>query len=98
MVHAPYTYKEAFARLDRNLKKDEKLSIATMSSELSELHMGLGMWIRNHWIYGHPEFLQNEHPKTDTDFTILFMPDRMSEELLRQYRRHLRTRYKITSK
>jgi len=96
MAHAPYTYKEAFARLDRNLKHDDKMVIAQMK-DISELHMGLGMWVRNYWIYGHEEFLKDERPK-DSDCISLMIPDIASEELLRKYRLYLRKRYKITPK
>ena len=50
MARCPKTAAEAFKRLDRRLTNEEKLQIAK-AKDLVEFHFGLGMWIRNYWIY-----------------------------------------------
>ena len=50
MARCPKTAEEAWKRLDKRLTQEEKQQIVS-SHDMSEFHFGLGMWIRNHWIY-----------------------------------------------
>ena len=73
MARCPKTAAEAFKRLDRRLTKEEKQQLDE-AKDLVEFHFGLGLWIRNYWIYtgerenlelllkdlGEPEFLTGD--------------------------------------
>ena len=70
MARCPRTAAEAFKRLDKRLSEEEKKAIREAENTF-EFHFGLGLWIRNYWIYtgenenlvsllkdiGEPEFL-----------------------------------------
>lgn len=51
MARCPKTAAEAWKRLDKRLTQEEKKQIVE-SGSMSDFHFGLGMWIRNYWIYG----------------------------------------------
>ena len=61
----PISSREAFKILDEMSTPEEKAQFRAMSKYdfcLAQ-HFGLGMWIRNNWIYGHKgvlEFLEDE--------------------------------------
>ena len=51
----PQTQEEAFAMLDELLTDEEKrdaLQIQDDEEFASSQHFGLGLWVRNNWIYG----------------------------------------------
>lgn len=50
MARCPKTAAEAWKRLDKRLTQEEKQQIAE-SEDMVDFHFGLGMWIRNCWIY-----------------------------------------------
>lgn len=49
------TKEDIFKRLDRRLKKDERLALAS-AGNLDEYHFGLGLWVRNTW-HNKPEIV-----------------------------------------
>lgn len=51
MEKCPKTAAEAFKRLDKRLTQEEKQQIVE-AEDMIEFHFGLGLWIRNNWIYG----------------------------------------------
>jgi len=85
----PKTTREAFAILDKKLTKQEKLELAN-SSDLFEYHFGLGLWIRNNWLYGRKFSIY----KQDDPMSIIINYDGESEEILLRYRKHLRRQLK----
>ena len=50
MARCPKTAAEAWKRLDKRLTQEEKQQIVE-SEDMVDFHFGLGMWIRNSWIY-----------------------------------------------
>ena len=73
MARCPKTAAEAWKRLDKRLTQEEKQRIVE-AEDMVDFHFGLGMWIRNYWLYtgerenlelllkdlGEPEFLIGE--------------------------------------
>ena len=82
----PKNLTECIQMLDKNLKKEDKEYIKTLTEEefFMESHFTLGMGIRNEWIRsGNPElvkFFSDEGVKH---------PDDMSAMILTSYYRHL---------
>ncbi len=59
MTRCPKTAAEAWERLDQRLTQKEKQQIVE-AEFMFDFHFGLGMWIRNNWIYkGEPENLKS---------------------------------------
>ena len=90
----PATLEECYAALDILLDEDTKQDIKTSSSDalIGNHHFGLGMWIRNNWIY----------PATDRIAKVFLdagidHPDDMSSIILEGYRSYLNgLAYEIT--
>lgn len=88
MARCPKTAAEAWKRLDKRLTQEEKQRIVE-AEDMVDFHLGLGMWIRNYWIYtgerenlelllkelGEPEFL---------------IGDMASSAILEAYQKHLK--------
>ena len=100
MSRCPKTAAEAWKRLDKRLTEEEKKQIVD-SEDLLEFHFGLGMWIRNYWIYsGEEENLKSlmkdlgEVSIHDGDIGLIFIPrgDRASSVILEAYQNYLRTK------
>ncbi|GJG32756.1 hypothetical protein PRMUPPPA20_08650 [Xylanibacter ruminicola] len=88
MARCPKTAAEAFKRLDRRLTKQEKQQIAE-AEDVVEFHFGLGMWIRNYWIYtGESENL--ESLLKDLGEPEFLIGDMASSAILDAYQKHLR--------
>ena len=88
MARCPKTAAEAFKRLDRRLTNEEKLQ-KTKAKDLVEFHFGLGMWIRNYWIYtGERENL--ESLLKDLGEPEFLIGDMASSAILEAYQKHLR--------
>lgn len=88
MARCPKTAAEAFKRLDRRLTNEEKLQI-TNAKDLVEFHFGLGMWIRNYWIYtGERENL--ESLLKDLGEPEFLIGDDASSAILEAYQKHLK--------
>lgn len=88
----PHTYEEAFAILDRRLKKAEKIELAKNAYSL-DTHFGLGLWIRNRWIYGQDgEYLCNEPERKDM---IMLPADMESSNMIGRYQAYLRDKYNL---
>ena len=63
----PTNSRQAFKILDNMLTDEEKAEALSKSrSEFAlDEHFGLGLWIRNNWIYANPDGeLSFEHPDT----------------------------------
>ena len=88
MARCPKTAAEAFKRLDKRLTKEEKQQIVD-SDGMSEFHFGLGMWIRNYWIYtGEKENL--ESLLKDLGEPEFLIGDMASSAILDAYQKHLK--------
>lgn len=85
------TKTEIFKRLDRRTKKDERLELAC-SYELSDYHLGLGLWIRNTW-FDKPDI--REVFNGDGDSMHMDNRDVFSSKVLCEYQSYLRDKYKL---
>lgn len=63
-VRIPKTYKEACEILDSMLSEEDKAEILskTKNGFTCDEHFGLGLWIRNNWIYGQPRGIWFPNP------------------------------------
>ena len=96
----PKTKEECFAVLDAMLSDEDKATIAAMEDTI-ELHFGLGMWIRNNWIYQQSEddvktLMRNfiDVDGNEDDFNYYFdviQPDDYSAMILDAYQEYLKT-------
>ena len=89
----PKTTREAFKILDAMLSEEEKADIMAQDKcdFTIDAHFGLGMWIRDNWIYPDEEGLGLFAPKGDIeDFFMMDDPDTQSEEFLGKYYDHLK--------
>ena len=84
----PTTVRQAFRILDGMLTDEEKLNALTKSrfDFAGEEHFGLGLWIRNNWIYGDEKgiglFAKEEY--------LFQHPDSLSNNFLERYHDHLK--------
>ncbi len=98
----PTTARQAFKILDAMLTPEDIADFCGMSAlEFSSgQHFGLGMWIRNNWIYGPGEEDDKERELRDACYCMLagvprkdYMfehPDVVSGRFLERYHRHLK--------
>ena len=88
MARCPKTMAEAFKRLDKRLTHEEKLQILD-AKDMIDFHFGLGMWIRNYWIYtGEKENV--ESLMTDLGVKMFLGADDASSTILQAYQKHLK--------
>ena len=100
----PVTEEEAFQYLDKLVPLEVKREAVQMTREefASDQHFGLGMWIRNNWIYGvdtdDPDAKQRYRQcramlaggKADDELMMfVFNADMASSEFLMRYHDHL---------
>ena len=99
MARCPKTAAEAWERLDKRLTQEEKQQIVEADS-MSDFHFGLGMWIRNNWIYtGEKENMEslmidlgvaNVMGKDEERYVFCPTGDMASSAILRAYQKHLK--------
>lgn len=90
-TNIPTTIEEAFSLLDAKLTAEEKNQLLQVDDSV-DFHFGLGLWIRNNWLY--PESGANFPFSFDED--QLFMdPDDFSDELIQRYILHLKEKMHI---
>lgn len=89
------TKEDIFKRLDRRLKKDERLALAS-AENLDEYHFDLGMWIRNTW-HNKPEivslFADGGGMDIEGDNLVCLVAidgDLFSKRVLSEYQQYLR--------
>lgn len=88
MARCPKTMAEAFKRLDKRLTHEEKQQILD-AKDMIDFHFGLGMWIRNYWIYtGEKENV--ESLMTDLGVKMFLGADDASSTILQAYQKHLK--------
>ena len=88
----PTTSRQAFKILDAMLTPEDINAFCAMSaSEFScDQHFGLGMWIRNNWIYEQNEEDVKQLAELFGDDSLFFQPDDLSDRIIKSYQRHLR--------
>lgn len=88
MARCPKTAAEAWKRLDKRLTQEEKQQIVE-SEDMVDFHFGLGMWIRNCWIYtGERENL--ESLLKDLGECEFLTGDMASSVILNAYQKYLK--------
>lgn len=88
MARCPKTAAEAFKRLDKRLTHEEKQQIKE-AEDVIEFHFGLGLWIRNYWIYtGERENV--ESLMADLGEELFLEADSASSTILEAYQKHLK--------
>lgn len=101
-VSIPITSRQAFKIMDEMLSDEDILAALSHTKEefASFEHFGLGLWIRNNWIYGEEDegecFKQRREAcilmltgKKDAELYII-NPDMVSYDFLRRYYDHLK--------
>jgi hypothetical protein len=92
----PKTKDECFAILDEMLSVEDKQSIVEMEDTI-DLHFGLGMWIRNNWIYPQSQeevekLLRQFDDSGDEDMPLFIHPDDYSSTILDAYQEYLKSK------
>lgn len=90
----PRTKTECFEILDELLSQEDKDAIAQMEDTI-DLHFGLGMWIRNNWIYPQSQedvekLLKQFDDCGDDDLPLFMHPDDYSSTILDAYQDYLK--------
>lgn len=89
----PKSSREAFAILDEMLT-EEDIHTILHEPDTIDLHFGLGMWIRNHWIYQHQEEIMKTFglykEEDGSPNTFLYLPDHLSDIITKRYIKHLK--------
>ena len=91
-VKIPKTKEECFALLDEMLSKEDKETIVKTEYTF-QLHFGLGMWIRNNWIYNRTEEETNDFLKQfvdDEEDLFVIHPDDCSDVIIQAYQKYLK--------
>lgn len=98
----PTTTRQAFKILDELTTPEEKAQFLSQSKHefVIDQHFGLGMWIRNNWIYGHEKETAEESERRELCIKMLagnqyyeFIscnPDLITGEFLARYYDHLK--------
>jgi hypothetical protein len=89
MAKCPKTAAEAFKRLDNRLTLEEKQQIVE-AEDMIEFHFGLGLWIRNNWIYTGEQENKDSLAKDLGEDPGLFFGDMASSTILEAYYKHLK--------
>ena len=88
MARCPKTAAEAWKRLDKRLTLEEKKQIVE-AEDMVDFHFGLGMWIRNYWLYtGERENV--ESLLKDLGEPEFLIGDMASSAILDAYQKHLK--------
>lgn len=92
----PKTKEECFAILDEMLSQKDK-DVITQMEDTIDLHFGLGMWIRNNWIYPQSNeaveaLLRQFDDEADDDMPLFIHPDDYSSMILDSYQEYLKTK------
>ncbi len=88
MAKCPKTAAEAWKRLDKRLTVEEKKRIVK-AEDMVDFHFGLGMWIRNYWLYtGERENV--ESLLKDIGEPEFLIGDMASSAILDAYQKHLK--------
>lgn len=94
------TLQDYFHMLDRELTEEEQQELAECEDTI-DYHFGLGMWIRNTWIYPDRNHTlmrlikewRNDNSLTDDEDELeYFHPDSISSAFLELYQKYLQTK------
>lgn len=89
----PKTVRQAFAMLDSLTSQEDKCNFLMQpkSDFVCEQHFGLGLWIRNNWIYGtEDDSCMRMLAGLGKDEVRLELPDTVSSRFLKKYYNHLK--------
>ena len=89
MNDKPKTKKDYFSQLDETLSEEDKQAIIK-TTDVFEFHFTLGLWIRNHWIYGQGDGEVSALMKAFGEDIIICSADDLSTKIIKEYRMHLR--------
>ena len=95
-VTIPKTKEECFTILDEMLTEGDKQSIVEMEDTI-DMHFGLGMWIRNNWIYPQDQkevekLLRQFDDEAEDDMPLFIHPDDYSSMILDAYQEYLKSK------
>ena len=88
----PKTKEECFALLDGMLSDEDKKAI--IKEDVFELHFGLGLWIRNNWLYPQSTEETEALLRTFDKKSLFFHSDDGSSIILEAYQKHLKKTFK----
>lgn len=83
----PKNAREAYAILDKKLSKKDKAALLDADDSI-DFHYGLGMWIRNSWIYPKNGIASEQNGWMKDE--LFCMPDDISDKIIKGYIRHLK--------
>lgn len=89
----PKTVRQAFAMLDSLTSQEDKncFLMQSKSDFVCQQHFGLGLWIRNNWIYGaKDDSCLHMLAGLGKDEVCLEHPDTVSSRFLEKYYDHLK--------
>ena len=91
----PTTKEECFTLLDKELSEEDKRYLIEDEDAATDVHLSLGMWIRNSWIYQRKEEEIRNLMKqfTDKPFDLNMMcysPDMASHKIIESYVEYLK--------
>lgn len=89
MSDKPKTKKDFFAQLDEMLSKEDKKAIMT-AEDTFVFHFGLGLWIRNNWLYGISEEKTESICRAFGLDPMLCQADDISSEIIEEYQKYLK--------
>jgi len=105
-IFVPTTEEEGFRILDDLLAPDEKMAAVQQEKDefVTNEHFGLGMWIRNNWVYrleSDDKVVKDRYDRCNAMLTgmepadgFIFMPaDIISSDFLEKYYDHLKSIY-----
>lgn len=93
----PTTKEECFTLLDKELSEEDKQYLIEDDDAATDIHLSLGMWIRNSWIYQRKEEdIRNLMKQfTDKPFELnmmCFSPDMASHKIIECYVDYLKAK------
>lgn len=86
----PKSKEELFKMIDRHLRVADRKELA-FAEDLSAYHWGLGMWIRNRFVY--PSNGEVGRLLAEDGSVLLGSADIISEDILKAYQAYLYKRY-----
>jgi len=93
-TNIPSNMRECFKQLNSILSEEDKNDLITHGADAA--HFGLGLWIRNNWLYPPQSKLSDYMQSLNTDQWGLMIchPDNMSDIIIIRYIRHLKRKRK----
>lgn len=90
----PKSKDELFKMIDRHVKVADRKELA-LAEDLSAYHFGLGLWIRNRFVY--PSNGEVGRLLVEDGMSFTAVADVVSDDILKAYQAYLYKRYGMTS-